>query len=318
MSNYMMDNFKKHCLDKVDDYHKEYGTKYLANLIFKNTGKNYARDFSEAELEFINSSFVSAYIKRLMIKCLNNDPTVEKNCAAKKILLSAKTFNQMNVEEITNIVCDLGGYAGYHGVPALYKRYFFTIKGKGVKQYLRTQVNKLEIAEEFLFSSGMSTRAEYYSGRGVLTCDLGPDHLESIYKKFEELYPKWAVEFYKMVISMPTLGATEFIDTLYRFARNGFTTKGLTNANNNVISDSATHTGMALGFIAALGNRQSEDDQIRLSNNMKYVFFNRILGSLQKLDPELWEKHLKAARQCEIENYHFYSDYLKNNENRTR
>ena len=203
----------------------------------------------------------------------------------------------MEADEIEKLFEELGNSRGFYYIPGLYQRYFFTIKGKGVNEYLLTKVDKYDIAREFLQTSGLSTRAEYYAGLGVRYWDLEPNHLKSIYYKFLRLNPEAAVEFYKMVILMKTLGATEFIDTLYRFARNDFKTEGLFIADNNVVSDSATHTGMAIGFFAALGNNQSIDDQVRLSNNMKYSFFSDISDSLSKIAPELFEKHLKEFRK---------------------
>ncbi|MBR5662456.1 MAG: hypothetical protein IKX00_02250 [Bacilli bacterium] len=315
MPNYIIEKFKEHCHDIVEGkYEKiEYGQQILTNIVFKNVDKNFANDFSNAELEFVNSDCVCDYVKELMTKCLKADEDFnEEESEAIKLLQSEKTFNKMTADEIEKLVEELGNSRGFYYIPGLYQRYFFTIKGKGVNEYLLTKVDKYDIAREFLQTSGLSTRAEYYAGLGVRYWDLEPNHLKSIYYKFLRLNPEAAVEFYKMVILMKTLGATEFIDTLYRFARNDFKTEGLFIADNNVVSDSATHTGMAIGFFAALGNNQSIDDQVRLSNNMKYSFFSDISDSLSKIAPELFEKHLKEFRKREMNNYYNYDLIIDN------
>lgn len=308
MSNYLIERFQKGYPGAVDGTHAmmEYRKSLLVNIITKNLNKNFANEFSKDELEFINSNCISGFVKELMIICLKNDKEINENTsAAMKILQSKKSFNKMTVDEIEKIVEDLSNSRGFNHVPGLYKRYFFTVSAKGVKEYLLTRVDKFDIVQEFLQTSGLSTRAEYYAGDGVRSWDLGPKHLKSIYLKFLNLNPQLAVEFYKMVMSMHTLGASEFIDTLYRFARNDFKTEGLFVANNNVATDNATQASMVIGLYAALGNYQSKDEQVRLSNDMKYTFFWNVTKSLSEIDPELHEKYMKAAIEREMNNqYH--------------
>lgn len=321
MSNYLIEKFQKGYPGAVEGTHSmlEYRESILNRVIFKNVNRNFVNDFSSAELEFINSKCACDLIKELMTICLrNSEGFKEEESEAMKLLQDEKTFNEMSAEEIEKLVEELGDSRGFHRVPELYKRYFFTISGKGVNEYLLTRVDKYDIVQEFLQTSGLSTRAEYYAGCGVRYWDLGPDHLKSIYYKFSRLNPESAVEFYKMVISMDTLGASEFIDTLYRFARNDFKTEGLTVAKNNLATDNATNDSMYIGLIAALGNNQSEEDQVRLSNNMKVSFFWDVYKSLSKLDPELCEKHIEVVRKKEMEDRFYRGRKISNESSNKR
>jgi hypothetical protein len=64
--------------------------------------------------------------------------------------------------------------------------------------------------------AGMSTRPEYYSGRGAITCDFNSDILEKIYQGIVESLGTIAGEsFIDMVVDMPKLTATDFLLTLY-------------------------------------------------------------------------------------------------------
>ena len=308
MSNYLIEDFQKRCHEKnvtttYESYtNREYGEQLLKNVLYKNKNRNFANNFTDIELEFINSDCVCDYIKEYMMICLrNSEDFKEEQSEAMALLKGEKTFNEMDADEIAILVEELGDSRGFHRVPGLYQRYLLTISGKGVNEYLLNQVDKYDIAQEFLQTSGLSTRAAYYGGLGVRYCDLGPDNLKSIYYKFLRLNPQLAVEFYKMVISMETLGATEFIDTFYRFARNDFKLEGLIKADNNVVSDQASHNDIFFSAFVALGNRQSRDDQIRLSNNMKYSFFCGICESIKEIDVELYKEHMNAARKRELE-----------------
>ena len=78
-----------------------------------------------------------------------------------------------------------------------------------------------------MITSGLNPRASYYSGRGVMYCDLNPDNLTAIFSKLLKIDTKFALNFVKMVLDMKTLGATEFI--------NSFTSLGINNFEYNSI-----------------------------------------------------------------------------------
>lgn len=68
---------------------------------------------------------------------------------------------------------------------------------------------------------GMSTRPAYYSGRGATTTDLDSSRLEKIWAAVQEHVGKAAAaEFVKMVASIPSLSATDFLLTLARLELN--------------------------------------------------------------------------------------------------
>jgi hypothetical protein len=70
---------------------------------------------------------------------------------------------------------------------------------------------------------GMSTRPEFYSARGATTSDLSSEKLERVYEAVLTHVGKNAAKaFARMVASIRTLSATEFLLTLGRLEANGW------------------------------------------------------------------------------------------------
>ena len=70
--------------------------------------------------------------------------------------------------------------------------------------------------EELVRKAGMSSRPEYYSGRGVKVCDLSGEQLFMIYKGIKEnLGERQAEAFVNMIEKLQSLSATNFLNCLY-------------------------------------------------------------------------------------------------------
>jgi len=78
-------------------------------------------------------------------------------------------------------------------------------------------------ARQIVRDAGISTRPEFYSGRGATICDLGSYHLQKIYIGIEKNFGKQAgKEFVQMVADIPKLSATDFLLNLYNLEANGW------------------------------------------------------------------------------------------------
>ena len=78
-------------------------------------------------------------------------------------------------------------------------------------------------ARDYVGHVGMSKRPAYYSGHGARRGDLSAKQLLGIYDQIlehEGIGP--ALEFIKMVGSLKSLGATPFLEELYRLQYNGW------------------------------------------------------------------------------------------------
>jgi len=74
----------------------------------------------------------------------------------------------------------------------------------------------MENLKDIIRNAGMSTRPEYYSGRGATTSDLDETILEQIFKGIEDKFgAKPAENFVKMIADIKVLSVTTFLQELY-------------------------------------------------------------------------------------------------------
>ncbi len=78
----------------------------------------------------------------------------------------------------------------------------------------------MEKLYDIIRNNRMSTRPEYYSGRGATLSDLNGQILEGIYKGIEKEFGRTAANNYvKMVADIKVLSATTFLEELYSLYR---------------------------------------------------------------------------------------------------
>ena len=81
----------------------------------------------------------------------------------------------------------------------------------------------MEKLKDIIRNNRMSTRPEYYSGRGAILADLDSDILDGIHMGIEAEYGKSAAKnFIKMVADIKVLSATTFLEELYQLNYNGW------------------------------------------------------------------------------------------------
>lgn len=74
----------------------------------------------------------------------------------------------------------------------------------------------MEKLKEIIRNNRMSTRPEYYSGRGATLSDLNSEILQGIYLGIKKEFGDKAAENYvKMVVGIKVLSATTFLNELY-------------------------------------------------------------------------------------------------------
>lgn len=132
-------------------------------------------------------------------------------------------------------------------------------------------MDKLETLKNIIRNNKMSTRPEYFSGRGAITCDLNGEILEGIYKGIEkEFGPAAAKAFVKMVSQIKVLSATTFLQELYNLYYSDWKCKktkkeadasGIAIQKNEDGNYDVTH-GM-IGMISAMTNDRDETQMIR-------------------------------------------------------
>lgn len=81
----------------------------------------------------------------------------------------------------------------------------------------------MEKLKDIIRNNNMSTRPEYYSGRGATMSDLNYKILEGIYQGIEkEFGAKAAKNYVKMVADIKVLSATTFLEELYMLFHNNW------------------------------------------------------------------------------------------------
>lgn len=132
--------------------------------------------------------------------------------------------------------------------------------------------DKFEILREIIRNNRMSTRPEYYSGRGATRSDLDSNILEGIYKGILKEFGKTAAKNYvKMVADIKVLSATTFLQELYQLQYNDWKyikkekhADGISvpKNDNGEYDDDSVFSGM-LGIFAAMGNNRDDTQSIR-------------------------------------------------------
>lgn len=118
---------------------------------------------------------------------------------------------------------------------------------------------KIDI-ETIVRKAGMSSRPEYYSGRGATTSDLNDEKLERIYEAIKKEHGQKAADNYvKMVAEMEKLSATDFLLNLYGLDSNKWKYEKRLLGNKNGIY--AGKLESALGTVACVLTGDNERDQ---------------------------------------------------------
>ncbi len=126
----------------------------------------------------------------------------------------------------------------------------------------------MEKLKNIIRESGMSTRPEYYSGRGATRSDLDSNILEKIYQGILKEYGQTAANNYvKMVADIKVLSATTFLQELYMLFSNNWKYKkkkkhadGISiPKNEDGEYDESSVTSGIFGMFAALSHNGRDD-----------------------------------------------------------
>ena len=276
----------------VRQIHERYAPVHLAYLREMFNRDMNTKGFPEPLLKFITSKNLSDFFKSSIKSVIDLN-----NANVLKVLDGNTDFNDMNAGQISIIKEAIDNYKDDHiynidsnddMLIHQFDRYLTKLTGKGVKTYIINHTDSYTLIADVLNRSGMSSRAAYYSGDGVTTSDLNSDNLVAIFKKLYEFDYLWAANFIQMVNAMQTLGATEFIESLYALGRNGFVFSEKNLKSSNVSFEGAYGKDRdMIAFISAfetLHNRKSPWEQERLTLSIKRDFMNKLMDLRDSLE----------------------------------
>ena len=137
-----------------------------------------------------------------------------------------------------------------------------------------------ELGDRILSKHMQVTRASFYAGRGPCRSDLNARMLFGIFKDLYEESREYGENFIRLVDSIPSIGATEFIVAYNEFARNGFAFKG-EEADSQYAIEGRTDkekmqeaTCYALGALGIFSVNRSAEEAERVSDSIKEGFYN--------------------------------------------
>lgn len=257
------------------------GMSFINKILSLNWGRSIVYEYNQPLIEFINSKYLSDYIKAEIGKLLEimDEPT------ALNIIKSNKNINDFTEEEIKEIYMALNKILGEKPLIQAFNRLLYLLSGNGIVSFINNHIKKSTLARKILLTSGLSDRASYYSGRGVNYGDLSDKNLVSIFEKLLKYDKSYAINFIELVVNMNSLGATEFINTFLNFAQNGFKYSSLVIDKSNIDlgSNHEMTEVLAIASMASAFNRESGNDQYYLTDTIKYNF----LGAVKTCHPEI-------------------------------
>ncbi len=295
----------KKCEDFCEYLHKLSGKKYSVRslmldlgLIFADNvlsidyGRSKPMDNNEEEYKFIYSKDLSDYFKNVILSIIPDNMMTKKAYTA---LSSDKLINDMSEGEIKGIYSVLDKFYKTKEskeqpyVKGILTTYLYKLDGKGVISYIKHNICSHDLAKHILLTSGLLDRASYYSGRGVRYGDLNKTHLKAIFLKLNKLDPEYGKEFVELVKAMPTLGATEFINSFKRFGNNGFAMNEnvveKSNASLDGLHGEARDAVALISVISMLSRGNDRDEQERETRYIRNDFLDSIkfyIGTQEK------------------------------------
>lgn len=284
------------------------GIKFIYELLMVDWGRSFVYEYTDAAKDFMNSKYLSNYIKHELKKMLGKMNYYTKsndfyNEIMKKLLNSNKAFNDMNKNEIKYLYFHLKKCMSNKEITSkvdtriarCFNLLLYKLNGEGVKSLLKDEecISKSKLANHILLTSGLNDRASYYSGRGVNYSDLSDKHLTEIFIKLSRIDINYAINFMNMVIDMKTLGATEFINSFKELVKNNFNIMDTKLTNNNVsLDDVHGETRDVVAFLSIISSRDKDDEeyQILQSDRMKRAFLIDIKNMMKKSNLKLYKK----------------------------
>lgn len=293
------------CVDYCEYLHKLSGKKYYdgylmfdLGLIFADNvlsvdyGRTKPMDNNEEEYKFIYSKELSNYFKNVILSIVPDDMMTKKAHAA---LSSDKLINDMKEEDLKGIYSVLDRFYKTKEskeqpyVKGVLTTYLHKLDGKGVMSYIKHNISSFDLTKHILLTSGLSYRGSYYSGRGVRYGDLNQTHLKCIFLKLNKLDPDYGKGFVELVKAMPTLGATEFINSFKKFGNNGFVMNEnvveKSNTSLDGLHDEARDAVALISIMSVLSRGNDKDEQEQETRYIRNEFLDSIkfyIGTQEK------------------------------------
>ena len=127
-------------------------------------------------------------------------------------------------------------------------------------------------AKQLIEKARMSTRPEYYSGRGVNLSDLNWQHLQVIYNGIKENLDDAACQnFLQLIENIQSLSATNFLNQLYSLESNGWIYRPFSEDDIDLGPDIPQRGTIAFATLMSPYNRCHNADTNFIRNKFFYL-----------------------------------------------
>ncbi|MBQ8132103.1 MAG: hypothetical protein IJ193_06405 [Bacilli bacterium] len=201
--------------DNYYDYQKN-EKEYFRDILLRDYCRRTPYEYEEGIMEFINSKYLSDYMKKEVKKI---SPRME---------LPESDFKDMTVEDLKKIRNRIRIYYCFHdeeeeeNLTGLLDHYLMKLEGVGPKTFVQTEFSKTRLASMILLTSGLFNEGSYYPDENVNRNELNENHLLAIRKKVISLNPKYEADYTELIRSIPILSPRSFIDAFNQFVKNDF------------------------------------------------------------------------------------------------
>lgn len=239
-------------------------------------------------IKFFNSEYVSNYYKvKLMDKIIKPYDLVIID------LTEEKGIKDLTGEEWDMLYKAIINSNDYHKKGQYFYRSFFPlafqINSAGAKDFLNNYANPYDVIKRIVYTSGLNARPDYYLGRGTNLGDLNEKMLFSIFLKLERLDIDKSLAMAKLAYNMPTLGATEFLNSLYRLATNDYDLEKSGWTDNNIYLGDGdykeAYTIMLASIASSLGRNIDRENYLTRKIKLDFIDLqNRFLADKYLVD----------------------------------
>lgn len=292
----------------LEDYAKDFKScgineRFLSSALDYEAGKTTIFHMPKFMHEYINSEFGEYEAKRRLLNAISEFIT-DTGLSTELQKQGLRSVSEITYDVMFNFSSEFLksiGMSQYLLILALY------VDRESAKEFLnRSEFNK-DLARIIVWRSGLSDRPEFYSG-----CDIWPnitsDKLIAIYNRYLSFSKDKALNMAVMALRLPTVGATEFLNSLYYLAAYDyeFHQEDLDTSSID-ISNRDEDTRSALAFVGVVNKISSNQDDIEISKQIKRAFFNSLPENIQD----------EIASKVDLEElgifyrHHYYSPSLR-------
>lgn len=198
------------------------GEAFITQLLTRDRGRCIVYRYTKGAKEFINSEYLSSYIKEKLKKQM---PKSNLTMSVINLLNSNKNINEMNKEEISSIMVAIkrGNIRGNdHRIINCFSELLYKLDGEGATKYIKDYVSDLTLADHIIYTSGIHTDPDYYRGIGVEPDCLSDENLCAIFEKLCLIDPEYAINFVEMIKQLSELSPSSVITAFQKLAKNHF------------------------------------------------------------------------------------------------